>query len=152
MKQVITKQMIEQTTTKYIADDGKEFDTERDCQNYETRKNIDKVNVEFRKLNPIKVPAPFLRSYDSEQDVVFVTLKDESDFVLVANYLVANYPYCWSWSELANKHFTYPTKLFIQSCCDNAWYYTPEDKLISELKKLAEMIPQFEKENANESN
>lgn len=152
MKQVITKQMVEQTTTKWIAEDGKEFDTERDCQNYETRTHIDKANFEFRKLNPITVPAPFLRSYDEELDVVLITLKDESDFVIFANYLVANYPYCWSWSELAKKNFTYPTKLFLQNSCDNAWYYAPDDNLINELKKLAEMIPQFEKENANESN
>jgi hypothetical protein len=44
MTKLVETKMVEQTTTKFIADDGREFTTETECKDYERTQNEKKGN------------------------------------------------------------------------------------------------------------
>ena len=60
MKHLVETKMVEQKTERWFADDGKEFDNEKDCVVYERRKNEEKVVKEFKKLKPQFLNIPIL--------------------------------------------------------------------------------------------
>lgn len=155
MKQVITKQMVEQTTTKWVAEDGKEFDEECACRRYEFKNKKDKIQFEFQKLNPITIPSPFLHEYDNEYGALLIHLTDKTDLCRFIDYCESNYPDVFSYKQFKIEEWKFPTTIILQNTDDSAWYYKPCNSLIEELKKLAKMIPQLEKaikENEHESN
>ena len=94
MKHLIETKMVEQKTEKWFADDGKEFDNEKDCVVYERRKNEEKVAKEFKKLKPQFLNIPVLDWFmGTDAEIVSVNLKDELDFIAVEYYFAIKSSY-----------------------------------------------------------
>ena len=111
MKEIRTIKMVEQTFVKYIANDGKEFEDEKVCANYERRLNKEKCYKEFKKLKPTLISIPFI-DWSSNVEVYKITLKHESDLYIIEDYLKAECHYrdvdiCY------NKPTEYPCTKFL---------------------------------------
>lgn len=89
MKEIRTIKMVEQTTVKFIAIDGKEFENENECATYERRLNKEKCEKEFRKLKPTLIGIPFT-DWGNQVDVYKITLNHESDIDVIADYLMTD--------------------------------------------------------------
>lgn len=119
MKHYVETKLVEQKTEKWFADDGKEFDNEKDCVVYERRKNEEKVVKEFKKLKPKFFDIPILEwFYGCDAEVVSVKLNDEYDFDIVQDYFAVKS----SWMDLSamveKKPTEYPCELVFASGCE----------------------------------
>jgi hypothetical protein len=89
MKQIIETKMVEQTTIRFIANDGKEFigeNAEKDCVQYERRLDKEKCEKEFKKLNPVYLNIPFLDWFTEDARVLLITFNSEADFETAIDY------------------------------------------------------------------
>lgn len=87
MKEVRETKLVEKTTVKYVADDGKEFVFESECKAYEASKNKERVEYEYRKIHLGSFSPPLVEWYYGESagcDIVY--LKDEKDFDVMTDY------------------------------------------------------------------
>lgn len=128
MKEIRTIKMVEQTIVKFIANDGKEFDDEKTCQDYERRLDKEKCKKEFRKLNPILIDIPFT-DWGCQVDVWKITLNNDGDIDIIADYFVTETPWCEVSDLYYDKPKEYPcTKIL---AADEAYVNfsnkTPED-------------------------
>lgn len=139
MKHYVETKLVEQKTEKWFADDGKEFDNEKDCVVYERRKNEEKVVKDFKKLKPQFLNIPILEwFYGSDAEVVSVKLKDEYDFDIVQDYFAIKS----SWMDLSSmvekKPTEYPCELVFASGCEWVDIYGTKDDLKNNFKELME--------------
>ena len=140
MKHLVETKMVEQKTEKWFADDGKEFDNEKDCVVYERRKNEEKVVKEFKKLKPQFLNIPILDwYYGDDAEVVSVNLKDECDFIAVEDYFAIKSSYM-DMSGLIEKPIEYPCNILIVSGYEWVDIYGTKDDLKNQLKELMEKI------------
>jgi hypothetical protein len=86
MKEIRTIKMIEQVEVKYFADDGKEFENERDCRVYEMQKDKDKLKMMYEALNPICVKSDVLDWFCCDSGLDIVTVKSQRDYNIVKAY------------------------------------------------------------------
>ena len=57
MKEIRETKMVEQTTIKYVADDGKEFTDKFECDSYERRKDTELLNAKLKAImTAIEIP------------------------------------------------------------------------------------------------
>ena len=124
MKQIIETKMVEQTTVRFVACDGKEFSTEYECETYERRMNYEQVEKRFKALSPICIP--FMLNCDDE--AWCVTVHNYAEFDTCIDYCC-----CQSkWmevsylEELAPNTFPYTFGFYIQG--DFAAPYTTDIK------------------------
>jgi hypothetical protein len=137
MKHLIETKMVEQKTEKWFADDGKEFDNEKDCVVYERRKNEEKVVKEFKKLKPKFLDIPILEwFYGSDAEVVSVNLKDEFDFIVVEDYFAIKSSYMDMCGLIEKKPIEYPCNILITSGCEWVDIYGTESDLKTKLEEL----------------
>ena len=116
MKHYVETKLVEQKIEKWFADDGKEFDNEKDCVVYERRKNEDMVIKNFKKLKPKFLEIPILDwYYGSDAEVVSVNLKDEFDFIAVEDYFSIKSSYMDMSSLIEKKPTSYPANILIVS-------------------------------------
>ena len=90
MTKEITTKLVEQTTVKYIACDGKVFEGERaqcECEAYERRLDVEKCEREFKKLNPRYIPEPGIDWVSSETEMWAVPIKSEADWLTLLDYV-----------------------------------------------------------------
>lgn len=96
MTKYVETKMVEQTSVKFIANDGKEFvgdNAERECAAYERTQHEDKVINEFKKLRPKWINVPLLDWFSGESEVIAVTVNDEIDFdITVRDYYYIKSP------------------------------------------------------------
>lgn len=116
MKHYVETKLVEQKFEKWFADDGTEFDNEKDCVVYERRKNEDMVIKNFKKLKPKFLEIPILDwYYGSDAEVVSVNLKDEFDFIAVEDYFSIKSSYMDMSSLIEKKPTSYPANILIVS-------------------------------------
>ena len=88
MKEIRETKLVEQTTVKWVANDGKEFSTEIDCAAYERRCDAEKCEKEYKKLRPKFLDIPFV-DWSGTCTVEVVTMETESDFDIVVDYFAS---------------------------------------------------------------
>lgn len=86
MKEIRETKLVEQTTVKFVADDGTEFETERDCVEYERRCNSDKCHEAYQRLHPKWLDIPFV-DWNEHCYVEMVSLSCEKDFDTLIDYV-----------------------------------------------------------------
>ena len=101
MKQIIETKMVEQTTVRFVAKDGREFqgeNAEKRCEDYERRLNTAGIEKEFEKLNKAYITLPLIDWVSCDCGVYVTTLNSEDDFnVLVDYYCVHNSDFDAEW-------------------------------------------------------
>lgn len=145
MKEIRETKLVEQTTVKFIADDGKEFkgdNAEQNCITYERRLNNEQVEKEFKKLNPISLPIPFI-DWGSLIEVTLVTVPSEQVLMTTIMDYYANmsaYMELCDFYECADK-LTFPCDLIFINGEEWVTIYTKgKDELKLELNKVIELL------------
>lgn len=86
MKEIIETKFVEQRTVKYVADDGREFDNERDCRSYELSKDRDKIKLMYESLNPVTAGANVMDWFESGATIDVVVSHNEREFDIIKAY------------------------------------------------------------------
>lgn len=89
MKQIIETKLVEQTTVRFVAEDGKIFEgntAECDCERYERLLNKAKIKKEYSKLDTIPIKCTLVNFYGSEFGYELITLKTKSDYIALTDY------------------------------------------------------------------
>ena len=82
MKEIKETKLVEQTTVKFIADDGKEFmgeNAEKDCVEYEKR-------LHFVNLDRKEIAFPMLEWFDESASIFKYNFKSKNDFDCFMDY------------------------------------------------------------------
>lgn len=113
MKEIRETKLVEQTTVRYIACDGKEFTDEKECVVYERRLDKEKTEKEFKKLKPIKLDFPFMDVGGYVEAAYLITFKSEADFDTAVDYYASKS----QWMDLENlvyyKPETFPETMIV---------------------------------------
>lgn len=135
MKEVITVKMVEQTTKKYIADDGKEFDKEVECKRYELEKRTNEVKKRFDLLDKTSIDIPVLDGYKGEGCVYKITFYNREDVnALVDFYIVHRFYMDYVYDQV--KKITYfPYTTIVDEGYDSI-YFLDEDILRKDVEKM----------------
>jgi hypothetical protein len=86
MKEIRTVKMVEQVEVKFFADDGKEFENERDCRMYEMQQDKAKLKMMYEALNPICVKSDVIEWFCCDSGIDIVTVNSQKDFNVVKAY------------------------------------------------------------------
>lgn len=111
MKEIRETKLVEQTTVRFIANDGTEFKEEKECAAYERRLNKEQVEKEYKKLNPIEIDIPFADW--QPMWLTKVTLKTEADFDTVVDYFESLSGYMDTWGLGEHKPKEFPATVLI---------------------------------------
>lgn len=90
MKEIRTVKMVESVEVKYFADDGKEFENERDCRVYEMQKDKEKLQMMYEELNPICVRSDVMEWFCCDSGIDIVTVKNQREFSIVKAFFGGN--------------------------------------------------------------
>lgn len=120
MTKLVETKMVEQTTTKFIADDGMEFATETECKDYERTQNEEKVINEFKRLNPKWIDVPLVDWVGCENEVISVTVKNEIEFnTTVRDYFYIKSPRYMDFNGFESKKpKEFPANIILVSGCE----------------------------------
>lgn len=146
MTKYVETKMVEQTTVKFIAEDGKVFcgdNAERECKEYERIKNREKVEIEFKKLNPKWINIPLLDWFGGcDTEVVSVNVKSEIELeTTVSDYFKIKSRYMDFEGFDSNKPTEFPCDIILVSGYE--WvdiYKDGKEGLKTELIKSIEMF------------
>ena len=86
MKEIRETKLVEQTTVRFVADDGKEFFNEEDCKRYERRLNEDAIEKGYKKILIKEMEFPF-QGWEGEFSVDLVRFNCYADYVTAMDYL-----------------------------------------------------------------
>lgn len=86
MKEIRETKLVEQTTVRFVADDGKEFLNEKDCKRYERRLNEDAIERDYKKILIKGMEFPF-QGWQGGFSVDLVKLNCYADYVTAMDYL-----------------------------------------------------------------
>lgn len=140
MKEIRETKLVEQTTVRFIACDGKEFTDEKECASYERRLDKDKLEKEYKKLHPIELSLPLI-DYASTCYAELINVKSEEDFDIIVDY----YKSLSSWMDTCNltdsKPTEYPKQMIIVSgeewvCACSQTFESIRDNLMKAYKQL----------------
>ena len=123
MKEIRETKLVEQTTVRFIANDGTEFMDEQECIIYERRLNKEKLEKEYKKLNPIEITIPFL-DWDPMW-VTKITLKTEADFDTVVDYFESTSRWMDTCGLTENKPAEFPATMLIAN--GEEWVNVPSE-------------------------
>lgn len=90
MKEIRETKLVEQTTVKFIAVDGKEFTNEKECLEYERRLDKAKVTRAFNKLVKEKFRFDFINYFIGNNTFYLLNLKNAEDFYTAEDYFIIN--------------------------------------------------------------
>ena len=139
MKEVITIKMVEQTTTKYIADDGREFNKENECREYELGKKRKDVETRFNLIEKTKIDIPLLDCYKGEGCVYKITFNSREDVnALVDYYTLFHFHMDYVYAEI-KKITSFPFTTLMDEGYDSI-YFLSEDILRKDIAKLIEQL------------
>ena len=128
------KKVIEQVITTYIADNGKEFKTEKECVDYEQlllRKELE------NRLNSIKQANCIPPVADSDHDYVWFYITKQEDIDTIESYY--NSISSYNDVEIDIKHF--PSWYGIEEGCDSeAWVLGTLEEYKTNVVKMLEHI------------
>ena len=136
MTKVIETKMVEQTTVKFIAEDGKEFVgdfAEVECKSYELYKNRNKVADKFMRLCPVTLIPNITEWVNSNAIYRLIRLETERDFEeTLMEYAEVDFEDSYNLREAKPKSFPCDVVLFE----DDGYIgiYGTKEKFISELE------------------
>lgn len=143
MKEIRETKLVEQTTVKFVADNGKEFigeNAERDCKRYERQCDEDRVIRVFEKLDSKFLSIPFIEQfYGNEASLIAVKLNSKADYIALVDYLeVCNN----GWDTRIIEPTEYPCNKIITKGCEWAYDYNGdlEENLRQTLNQLTEFL------------
>lgn len=141
MTKFVETKMVEQTTVKYVADDGKEFVGESaklECECHERRANRTKVEKAFKRLNATELSIPFIEFfYGDESGLLQVELTSKADYYTLIDYLVVVCG-CYESDLWIDEPKEYPaTKLIARGC---EWANEYKNDLKEQLQKTLEQL------------
>lgn len=143
MTKLVETKMVEQTTTKFIADDGKEFATETECKNYERTQNEGKVVNEFKKLSPKWIDVPLVDWVGcGENEVISVIVKSEIEYdTTVRDYYYIKSPRYMDLSCLESKKpKEFPADIVLVSGCEWVDVFGSKEDFKKALMKTIEQL------------
>lgn len=85
MKEVRETKLVEKTTVKWFSDDGKEFDSEKACIDYERRLKGETAEKAYKRLVIAELDFPF-QDWKGDCYVDLVKLKDYRDYETMIDY------------------------------------------------------------------
>lgn len=116
MKEIRITKMVEQTTVKFIANDGKEFigeNAERECLNYEKRLNEKQCEKDFKKICIKSLNPPLVQwYYGDEIRFDIVRLENETDIDTVKNYYTVIGKDMWDFDDMVKSIAIPSTQIF----------------------------------------
>ncbi len=139
MKEVITIKMVEQTTTKYIADDGKTFDKEKDCKEYELSRKRKDVEARFNLIEKQKIDIPMLCDYKGEGCIYKITFNSREDINALVDYYTLCHFYMDYVYDAVNKVTSFPFTTLMDEGYDSIYFFD-EDTLRKDIAKLIEQL------------
>lgn len=151
MKEVITIKMVEQTTTKYIADDGKEFDNEQDCKQYELEKRKNEVKKRFDCIDRVYIDIPMLDGYKGEGCVYKITFYNREDISAFIDYYMAHHFYMEDVYIQIKKIKCFPYTTIVDVGYDSL-YFLDEDVLRKDIEKMLSQLDSNITKNNNIAN
>lgn len=86
MKEIRETKLVEQTTVRFVADDGKEFLNEEECKKYERRLNEGTIEKDYKKILIKEMEFPF-QGWNGEFSVDLVKFNCYADYVTAMDYL-----------------------------------------------------------------
>lgn len=145
MKEIRTTKLVEQTTVEFIANDGKKFtvdNAEQECKTYERRLNDEQVEKEFKKLNPIELPIPFIDWGGSvEARLINVPSQQVLLTTIMDYYASLSQWMCLEEFDNCKDKVTYPCDLVFVNGEEWVSIYTKgKDELKSEFNKVMELL------------
>lgn len=90
MKEIRETKLVEQTTVKFIAVDGKEFTDEKECLAHERRLDQGRVKRAFEKLIKEKFSFDFINYFMGDNNFYILDLERTEDFYTVEDYFTIN--------------------------------------------------------------
>lgn len=144
MKEIRETKLVEQTTVRFIANDGKAFETEHECLNYERRLDEKKVEKEFKKIAK-EIKTPFLTWYMPEVATWLVSLKNAEDFEKVVDYCVMMDDWNGESAYIKDEPTEYPCKMFVMHNKDTEWCSIVNNSVEEFKNELATTLSQLDK-------
>ena len=140
MKEIRETKLVEQTTVKFIAVDGKEFTNEKECLEYERRLNRAKVTRAFNKLVKEKFSFSSINCFMGDNTFYLLDLKNAEDFYTAEDYFTINNFFGIELTEPKK----YPAKILVFEHND----YVDQIRNIDEFKtNIAEILDTLNKYN-----
>lgn len=142
MKEIRRTKLVEVEDVKFIANDGKEFtgdNAEKECIDYERNLDRERVEKEFKKLNPRYIELPCVEWFCFNAEIVAVTVNNEYDYEVT---LKDHFYHCCDfvdWEE--NKPKSFPQDIIVLSNYDYAWIWD-KIQMRKELQKALEQMEQ----------
>lgn len=139
MKEVITIKMVEQKTVKFVADDGKEFNKENECKEYELGKKRKDVETRFNLIEKTKIDIPLLDCYKGEGCVYKITFNSREDVnALIDYYTLFHFHMDYVYAEI-KKITSFPFTTLMDEGYDSI-YFLNEDILRKDIEKLINQL------------
>lgn len=139
MKEVITVKMVEQTTVKYVADDGKTFDKEVECKRYELEKRTNEVKKRFGCLDKTSVDIPVIDGYKGEGCVYKITFYNREDVNALVDYYIVHRFYMDYVYDQVEKIKSFPYTTIVDEGYDSICFLD-EDILRRDVEKMLSQL------------
>lgn len=140
MKQIIETKMVEQTTTRFISDNGKEFNTEEECKRYEYTLNREQVERDFQNLNCEKL-TPFIFDWWNDMNMYACEITSKKDIYTLETYFG---------SKFDDYKFTSKEKIYFTVSDSNEFDVMKTSNLKKYIKEETENISKLKEFFANE--
>ena len=130
MRELVETKLVEQTTTKFIADDGTEFESKTECLIYERKHNTEMLKAKvFSVVKEIEIPMlNWVGWY-----VFAVTPKSEEDIANVFAYFNDE----WNSFEDYKKHLELGVTTYVFNDENGYYCFYPKDRdVMKELKDI----------------
>lgn len=148
MKQIIREEMVKQTTTLFVADDGKEFtgeNAERECRNYEAQIHHDETEKKFKPLVLAEFSDPFA-DWMGETWNYIVRFESAADYWTMRNYFSGSN----NWNEVdIEEPKEYPVTMLVMYNGDS--YYEQIKNPAYFLEKTVNVVNNLKKYFAEEN-
>lgn len=140
MKEIRETKLVEQTTVRFIACDGKEFDNEKECVSYERRLDKEKLEKEYKKLHPVSLSLPLI-DYAGTCYADLITVNSEEDFDTIVDYYQSLSSYMDTYGLEDDRPTEYPKQMIIVSgedwvCACSQTFESIRDNLMKAYKQL----------------
>lgn len=138
MKEIRETKLVEQTTVKFIAVDGKEFTNEKECLTHERRLDQGRVKRAFEKLIKEKFSFDFINYFMGDNNFYILDLERREDFYTVEDYFTINNYFDIDLTEPEK----FPAKIIVFDHSD----YVDQIRNIDEFKtNIAEVLDKLNK-------
>lgn len=141
MKEIRETKMVEQTTIKFVANDGKEFvgdNAENECKHYEAICNENECKRLFGLLDYKKICIPFANWF-ADYDAYLVNITSERDYNIVRNFFEVRIGRCAEIYLEEPKSYPYKTMVIETDCYADEYH-----NIANEMEKVKTFMVDLE--------